>query len=103
MTAIVDDAVRWWRKHVRDGITRFEDGQKLRQWRRGLTHMDHDWQMEYRSDFLGTPEDLNIVRAGHVPRQPRLNSGDHFTISPDRLPGGADVGAADVHRVAFRQ
>src|SRR4051812_23294189 len=92
-----------WRKHVRDNIARFEDRQKFGQWRQGLTHVDHDWQIERGGDFLRTPEDLKIVRAGHVSRQPRLNSGDHLAISPDRLPGGADMSAVDVHSVAFLQ
>ncbi len=100
---VVDDAVRRRRKHVGDDIARFEEREQLGQRRHRLTHMDHHRQMERRGHFLRAPEHLEIVRAGDVPRQPRLDSGDHVAVAPDRLARGADVGAVEVHRVAFRQ
>ena len=65
--------------------------------------MDHHGQIERRSHFLRTPERLKIVGAGDIPREPRFDADDHVAVAPDRFAREADIGAADVHGVAFRQ
>src|SRR5207248_9417850 len=78
--AVIDDAVRRWRKHMGDDIAGLEERQKLGQRRYRLTHMDHHRQMEYRRHLPRPAEHFKIIRPGDVPRQPRLDADTHLAV-----------------------
>src|SRR5262245_40322675 len=94
VSGIVDDAVRRWRKHMCDEIAPFKQGEKLRQGRHRLSHMDHDRQIERRGRLLSTPQDLEIILARHVSGKPCFDPADDVAILRDRFASRGDVCAA---------
>ena len=72
--ALVENAVRRRRIHVRDDVAALEHREDAAHRREGLTHMDHHRQIEGRGGFLGAPERLEIAGAGHVVGQPCLDA-----------------------------
>ena len=68
-----------------------------------LADMDHHRQAEGGGRFLGAPQALEIVGAGHIGRQPRLDADDHIAMARDRPARQADIGAVEVHTVRRRR
>ncbi|MSV27171.1 MAG: hypothetical protein EXQ52_00245 [Bryobacterales bacterium] len=75
--------------------------EQQRQRRNRLAHMDHHRQVEGGRHFLRPPEHLNIPGPGHIPGQSRLD--DEVAVLRNRISYRADIGAVDIHGVAFGQ
>jgi len=65
--------------------------------------VDHHGQAEGAGHFLRAPKHLVIVGPGHIPRQPRLDTDNEVAVLGDGVVRRTDVGALEVHRVAFGQ
>ena len=65
-----------------------------------LSDMDHHRQIERRRRFLGAPQRLEIVGAGHIVRQARLDANDDIAIARDRPLRQSHVGVVDVVQLA---
>ena len=62
--------------------------------------MDHHRQAEGLGRRLGAPQRLEIVGAGDVVRQSRLDADDEVAMAPDRPARQTDVGMAEVMQFA---
>ena len=101
--SVVDDTVGRRREHMRDDIAALEQSDKLGQRRDRLAHVNHHRQAEARGHFLRAIQHLEIVLAGDISRQPRLDADDEVAVLRNRVLRRADVGPRNVHRVAFGQ
>src|SRR6516164_3040923 len=65
-----------------------------------LADMDHHRQIEGRSRLLGTPQCFEIVGAGHVCRQSRLDTDHDIAVARDSAARQTHVGAGEVHKLS---
>jgi hypothetical protein len=57
-------------------------------------------QVERGRSLLGAPERLEIVGAGHIGRQPRLDADDDVAVAYDRPAREVHIGFVEVHQLA---
>ena len=100
---VVDNAVRRRREHVGDDVAALEQREDRTHRRDRLTDVDHHRQIEGRGHFLGAPQHLEIVGAGDVVRQPRLDADDDVAVARDGVARRRTSARLDVHRVAVGQ
>jgi len=62
--------------------------------------VDHHRQIEGRGRLLGATQSLEIVDAGDIFRQPRLDTDDDVAVARNRSSRQGHVGTVDVHQLA---
>src|SRR5580693_2804356 len=98
---VVEDAVHARRVHVGDDVAALQQRENGAQRRIVLADMDHDREIEGSSRLLRPPQRLEIIDAGDIVRQARLDADDDIAMARDRPLGQADVGAIDVVQLAL--
>ena len=100
-TSVVEHTIGRGRIHVGDDVAALEKGENGAQRRIVLPHMDHDREVERRGRLLRAPQRLEVIGAGDVVRQARLDAHDDIAIARDRALRQGDIGAVDIMQLAL--
>ena len=87
------------RVHVGDDVAPLEQRENRAHRRHRLTDVDHDRQIERRGRLLGATQTLEIVGAGDIFRQPRLDANDDVAVARNGAADQGYVGAVDVQQL----
>jgi len=97
---VVEDAVHPRRIHVGDDVAALEQRKNSAQRRVILADMNHDRKIKGGGRFLGTAQRLEVVGAGDVVGQPRLDADDNVTVARDGSLRQSHAGGVDVVQFA---